>query len=161
MFIFFFIGMFMMIAALDVNGVIAHIGEGVLHIAGNNLFLVCIIVLWSSAIFSSVLDNIPFVIVMIPIVKHFIDYFANSIGIVDPLLINVEVAQPLWWALALGACLGGNGTIVGASANLVMTRISEKNGYKISFMRFFKYGSVFMIQSIIISTIYIWLRYFH
>jgi len=159
--IFFFIGMFMMIAALDVNGVISWIGEGVLHIAGKNLFLVCIIILWSSAIFSSVLDNIPFVIVMIPIVGHFIDYFSGSIGIANPSLINSNVAQPLWWALALGACLGGNGTIIGASANIVMTRISEKNGYPISFMRYFKYGAVFMLQSMILCTIYLWLRYFY
>lgn len=159
--IFFFIGMFMMIAALDVNGVISWIGEGVLHVAGKNLFLVCIIILWSSAIFSSVLDNIPFVIVMIPIVRHFIEYFSGGVGVTGPALIGSNVAQPLWWALALGACLGGNGTIVGASANIVMTRISEKNGYTISFMRFFKYGSVFMLQSMIICTIYIWLRYFY
>ena len=159
--IFFFIGMFMMIAALDVNGVISWIGEGVLHFAGNNLFLVCIIILWSSAIFSSILDNIPFVIVMVPIVRHFIEYFSNSVGLMDPALISLKVAQPLWWALALGACLGGNGTLIGASANIVMSRISEKNGYKISFMRFFKYGSVFMLQSMILCTIYIWLRYFY
>jgi Na+/H+ antiporter NhaD/arsenite permease-like protein len=159
--IFFFIGMFMMIAALDVNGVMSWLGEGVLHIAGKNLFLVCIIILWSSALFSSVLDNIPFVIVMIPIVKHFIEYFSSSAGIADQALISTNAAQPLWWALALGACLGGNGTIIGASANIVMTRISEKNGYPISFMGYFKYGSVFMLQSMIICTIYIWLRYFY
>ena len=159
--IFFFIGMFMMIAALDVNGVISWIGEGVLHVAGKNLLFVCIIILWSSAIFSSVLDNIPFVIVMIPIVRHFIGYFSTSIGVSDPAMISSNVAQPLWWALALGACLGGNGTLIGASANIVMTRISEKNGYPISFMRFFRYGSVFMFQSIIICTVYLWLRYFY
>jgi len=159
--IFFFIGMFMIIAALDVNGVISWIGEGVLHVAGKNLFLVCIIILWSSAIFSSVLDNIPFVIVMIPIVRHFIEYFSAASGVSDPVVISSSIAQPLWWALALGACLGGNGTIVGASANIVMTRISERNGYPISFMRFFKYGSVFMLQSMILCTIYLWLRYFY
>ncbi len=158
--IFFFIGMFMMIAALDVNGVIRWVGESVLHVAGNNLFAVCIIILWSSAIFSSVLDNIPFVIVMIPIVKHFVEYFSGTVGIIDPVLIHTKVAQPLWWSLALGACLGGNGTLIGASANIVMSRISEKNGYTISFMKFFKYGSVFMLQSMILCTFYIWLRYF-
>ncbi|MGB3112433.1 MAG: ArsB/NhaD family transporter, partial [Candidatus Omnitrophota bacterium] len=120
--IFFFIGMFMMISALDVNGVISWIGEGVLHIAGKNLFMVCILILWGSAVFSSVLDNIPFVIVMIPIVRHFVEYFSSSIGLADPALISIKVAQPLWWALALGACLGGNGTLIGASANIVMSR---------------------------------------
>ena len=159
--IFFFIGMFMMIAALDVNGVIASVGEKVLYLAGDNLFLVCIIVLWSSAIFSAVLDNIPFVIVMIPLIRHFVAYFSTHTGMVDSSLIHMQVAQPLWWALALGACLGGNGTLIGASANIVMVRISEKNGYHISFMKFFKYGSVFMLQAMILCTAYIWLRYFH
>jgi Na+/H+ antiporter NhaD/arsenite permease-like protein len=159
--ILFFIGMFMMIAALDVNGVIASVGESVLRIAGNNLFLVCVIVLWSSAIFSSVLDNIPFVIVMIPLIRHFVTYFSHSVGIVDPHAMHMQVEQPLWWALALGACLGGNGTLIGSSANIVMSRISEKNGYHISFMKFFKYGSVFMLQAMILCTAYIWLRYFH
>ena len=159
--IFFFIGMFMMIAALDVNGVISWIGQSVLDLAGGNLFLVCIIILWSSAIFSSILDNIPFVIVMLPLIRHFIVYFTNSAGIVDPAVIHFQVAQPLWWALALGACLGGNGTLIGASANIVMSRISEKNGYTISFMRFSKYGIVFMLQAMVLCTFYIWLRYFH
>jgi Na+/H+ antiporter NhaD/arsenite permease-like protein len=159
--IFFFIGMFMMIAALDVNGVIGMVGERVLHVAGNNLFLVCIIVLWSSAVFSAVLDNIPFVIVMIPLIRHFVVYFSQNAGIVDPHIIHMQVEQPLWWALALGACFGGNGTLIGSSANIVMSRISERNGYHISFMKFFKYGSMFMVQSMILCTLYIWIRYFH
>ncbi|MDP8258112.1 MAG: ArsB/NhaD family transporter [Candidatus Aadella gelida] len=159
--IFFFIGMFMMIAALDVNGVISTIGEKILHFSGQNLFLVCIIVLWSSAIFSAVLDNIPFVIVMIPLIRHFVVYFSKNAGIIDPSIIHLQVEQPLWWALALGACLGGNGTLIGASANIVMSRISERNGYHISFSKFFKYGSVFTVQAMIICTLYIWLRYFH
>ncbi|MFH1837259.1 MAG: ArsB/NhaD family transporter [Candidatus Omnitrophota bacterium] len=159
--IFFFIGMFMMIAALDINGVIASLGERILHMAGNNLFLVCIIVLWSSAVFSAVLDNIPFVIVMIPLIRHFVVYFSQNSGIVGSHAIHMQVAQPLWWALALGACLGGNGTLIGASANIVMSRISEKNGYHISFMNFFKYGSVFTLQAMVLCTLYIWIRYFH
>jgi len=159
--IFFFIGMFMMIAALDVNGVISWMGEEMLRAAGKNLFAVCVLILWSSALFSSVLDNIPFVIVMIPVVRHFVEFFSASNGIVDPALISLKVAQPLWWALALGACLGGNGTLIGASANIVMSRISEKNGYPISFMNFFKYGAVFMLQSMILCTIYLWFRYFN
>jgi Na+/H+ antiporter NhaD/arsenite permease-like protein len=158
--IFFFIGMFMMISALEVNGVISWIGYKIIHLAGKNIFLVCILVLWGSAIFSSILDNIPFVITMVPLVKHFIDYFSQGSGIADPVFINLHIAQPLWWALALGACLGGNGTIIGASANIVMARISEKNHYPVSFMRFFKYGFSFMIQSMIICTLYLWIKYF-
>ncbi|MGB2601728.1 MAG: ArsB/NhaD family transporter [Candidatus Omnitrophota bacterium] len=158
--IFFFIGMFMMIAALEVNGVMSWIGYHIIHLAGKNLFLVCIVVLWGSAIFSSMLDNIPFVITMVPLVRQFVIYFSHASGIADPIAIQLQIAQPLWWSLALGACLGGNGTLIGASANIVMARISEKNNYPISFMRFFKYGFGFMIQSMVICTLYIWMRYF-
>ncbi len=158
--VFFFVGMFIMIGALEANGVMEWIGYHIIHLAGNNLFLVCIVVLWGSAIFSSLLDNIPFVITMVPLVKQFIIYFSQASGIVDPVVIHMEIAQPLWWSLALGACLGGNGTLIGASANIVMARISEKNNYPINFMRFSKYGFGFMIQSMVICTAYIWLRYF-
>jgi len=96
----------------------------------------------------------------VPLVEHFIVFFARSHGIADPAVIQLKVANPLWWSLAMGACLGGNGTLIGASANVVMARISERNKYPISFMRFFKYGFTFMIQSMIISTVYIWFRYF-
>ena len=158
--IFFFIGMFMMIAALEVNGVMSWIGYHIIHLAGKNLFLVCIVVLWGSAIFSSMLDNIPFVITMVPLVRQFVIYFSQTSGMADPIAIQLQIAQPLWWSLALGACLGGNGTLIGASANIVMARISEKNNYPITFMRFFKYGFGFMIQSMVICTLYIWVRYF-
>jgi Na+/H+ antiporter NhaD/arsenite permease-like protein len=158
--IFFFIGMFMIISALEVNGVIAWIGEHIINMAGNNIFLVCIIVLWGSAVCSAILDNIPFVITMIPLIQHFIVYFSRTSGITDPFLISSHIAQPLWWSLALGACLGGNGTLVGASSNIVMARICEKNRYNIGFMHFFKYGAFFVVQSMLICTLYIWLRYF-
>ena len=158
--IFFFIGMFMMIAALEVNGVMSWIGYHIIHLAGKNLFLVCIVVLWGSALFSSMLDNIPFVITMVPLVRQFVIYFSQASGLADPIAIQLQIAQPLWWSLALGACLGGNGTLIGASANIVMARISEKNNYPISFMRFFKYGFGFMIQSMVICTLYVWIRYF-
>ncbi len=158
--IFFFIGMFMMIAALEVNGVMDWLGIHIIQLAGQNLFLVCIVVLWGSAFFSSILDNIPFVITMVPLVRQFVIYFSQSSGVTDPLLIQMEIAQPLWWSLALGACLGGNGTLIGASANIVMARISERNKYPISFMQFLRYGFGFMVQSMVICTLYIWLRYF-
>jgi Na+/H+ antiporter NhaD/arsenite permease-like protein len=158
--IFFFIGMFMMIAALEANGVMAWLGYNIIHLAGKNLFLVCIVVLWGSAIFSALLDNIPFVITMVPLVRQFVVYFAGMSGITDPAIVQAQIAEPLWWSLALGACLGGNGTMIGASANIVMARISEKNNYPVTFKRFFKYGFGFMVQSMIICTLYIWIRYF-
>jgi Na+/H+ antiporter NhaD/arsenite permease-like protein len=96
---------------------------------------------------------------MIPLLKLLIPAIAVQMQITDPAAIHHSVAQPLWWSLALGACLGGNGTLIGASANVISARISEKNGYPISFMRFTKYGFFFMLQSLIICTIYLWLRY--
>ena len=158
--IFFFIGMFMMIAALEVNGVIAWIGNHILTLAGGNLLLVCLLILWGSAFFSAIVDNIPFVITMVPLVKQFIAHFALTLGMTDPHLIRSQIGQPLWWALALGACLGGNGTLIGASANIVMARISERNHYPITFGHFLKYGAGFMLQSVVLCSFYLWLRYF-
>jgi Na+/H+ antiporter NhaD/arsenite permease-like protein len=108
------------------------------------------VVLWGSALLSAVLDNIPFVIVMMPLIQK--------------MLVSNGVAptgdNPLFWALALGACLGGNGTIIGASANVIVSKIGERNGYHISFMQFIKWGVPFMVQSVLIAMVYLWLRYF-
>ncbi len=158
--IFFFIGIFIMISALEVNGVISWLGQSVIQFAGKNLFLAAVVILWGSAFFAAVLNNIPFVIAMVPLVKHFVAYFAQNLAITDPAAVQLHIAQPLWWALALGACLGGNGTLIGASANIVSARIGARNGYDISFVKFFRYGSAFLIQSMILCTIYLWLRYF-
>lgn len=157
--IFFFMGLFMMTAALQHNGVIAFLADAMLKLSKNNLAATCLILLWGSAILSAFLDNIPFVITMVPLLKLLFPPIALSMGITDPHQVHLQVAQPLWWSLALGACLGGNGTLIGASANVVSARISEKNGYPLSFMHFTKYGFLFMLQSIVICTIYIWLRY--
>ncbi|MGE5279510.1 MAG: SLC13 family permease [Deltaproteobacteria bacterium] len=157
--IFFFIGMFMMIAALEANGVIAALGNGIIRVAGGDLFVMCLVVLWGSALFSAILDNIPFVIAMVPIIKQFIAHFAAGMPITDG-AAQAHAATPLWWALALGACLGGNGTLIGASANVVMSRISEKNNYPVTFSRFLRYGTPFLLQSLLISTAYLWFRYF-
>jgi len=158
--IFFFIGLFMMVAGLEQTGVIDWLAEHLLHVAGHNLLFLCMAVLWGSAFFSAVLDNIPFVMAMIPLVKLAIGPMAQGMGLTDPAMIQRGVAAPLWWCLALGACLGGNGTLIGASANVVSARICEKNSYHISFARFSAYGLPFMVQSLVICTIYIWWRYF-
>jgi Na+/H+ antiporter NhaD/arsenite permease-like protein len=153
--IFFFIGMFIMISALEANGVIEAAGNMILSASSRNLFAVCMILLFGSALFSAVLDNIPFVITMVPLIKNFIEHFSAS-GAANTELIS----QPLWWSLALGACLGGNMTIIGASANVIMVRIAKRNKYKISFGRFAKYGIAFTAQALLISAVYIWIRYF-
>ncbi|MBN2530758.1 MAG: ArsB/NhaD family transporter [Deltaproteobacteria bacterium] len=158
--ILFFVGMFMLVAALEVNGVIAQIGNYLVNVMGNNLFGTCMAIMWGSAIFSAILDNIPFVIAMVPLVKTVIAHFAALHGAGDVAFVDAEIAQPIWWSLALGACLGGNGTLIGASANVVMARIAERNNCPVSFKRFFKWGFAFTIQALLISTAYIWLRYF-
>ncbi|MDD5326828.1 MAG: ArsB/NhaD family transporter [Phycisphaerae bacterium] len=158
--IFFFIGLFIMVAALEETGAIDWIAHHLLAVAGHNLFLMCIVVLWSSAILSALLDNIPFVIAMVPLLKLSFTTIAQNMGIVDPIVIQHSIAEPLWWSLALGVCLGGNGTLIGASANVVAAQICDKNKYHISFWEFTKIGFPLMIQSAIVSTIYIWLRFF-
>lgn len=109
------------------------------------LALTLVIILWVSAIVSSFLDNIPFVAPLIPLILT----MQNS---------GMDVT-PLWWAVSLGACLGGNGTLIGASANVVLSGISTKHGYPITFGSYFKVGFPMMLVSIAISTVYLLLRY--
>jgi Na+/H+ antiporter NhaD/arsenite permease-like protein len=103
---------------------------------------------WFSGVLSSILGSVPFVATMIPLIKSMAPSF------------QVESINPLWWSLALGSCLGGNGTIIGAAANIVSVGIAKKNGFPISFWRFMKYSFYITIASLIVSTLYIWLRYF-
>ncbi|MDS1029366.1 ArsB/NhaD family transporter [Bacillota bacterium LX-D] len=145
--IFFFIGLFILVGALEKVGVIHALAVGALDLTGGNLVSTALLILWLSAIVSSFLDNIPFVATMIPLIKTL-----GELG-------GISNLDPLWWSLALGACLGGNGTLIGASVNVIVAGIAEKNGIPISFMRFTKVGFPLMIISIIIATIYVYLRY--
>ena len=158
--ILFFAGLFMMISALEHHQVFEAMGEFILHICGGNLMATALTILWFSAIASAIVDNIPLVMAMIPLVKGIIPVFAQSMGIDDPALIHNQIAEPLLWSLALGACLGGNGTLVGASANVVIAQVANRNNCKISFMGFTKYGFPFMIASLLIAHLYLYLRYF-
>lgn len=158
--IFFFIGLFMLIGALEVVGLFEMLGHQVLALTQGNLLLTAMVILWSCAIFSAIVDNIPLVIAMMPLLKTIIPGFAAQMGLTDPALINTQIAEPLYWALALGACLGGNGSLIGASANVVVAQIALRNKYKLSFWQFTKYGFPLMIVSLFISTGYIYLRYF-
>ncbi len=144
--IFFFIGLFILVGSLVEVGVIDTLAVKMLELTKGNLFVTTIAILWVSAIASAFLDNIPFVATMIPLIQSM-----TASGQLD--------ATPLWWALALGACLGGNGTIIGASANVIVTGIMAKEGKPISFMGFMRIGFPMMIVSIIISTIYLILFY--
>ncbi|WP_246637636.1 SLC13 family permease [Crassaminicella profunda] len=144
--IFFFAFLFILVGGLEKVGVIDFIAKNVVSLTKGNLMLTTLLVLWVSALASSFLDNIPFVATMIPLI--------NSIGT----LSNFNIT-PLWWALALGACLGGNGTLVGASANVVVAGILEKHNHKISFKEYMKIAFPLMILSIILSSIYLYIFY--
>jgi len=130
-------------------------------VTGGNLALTAILLLWASAIVSSIVDNIPLVIAMIPLIESTIPGFAAHLGLADnPQLVRSTITEPLFWSLALGACLGGNGSLIGASANVVISQIARKNKYHLTFWTFTKYGFPLMILSLIMSTFYIYFRYF-
>jgi len=153
--IFFFVGLFIMVGALVELGVIRYLGEQVLEVTQGDIPLTASILVWLSGIASSIFDNIPYVATMIPLVKQIKVSLMGSMGSG----FSQAVIDPLWWSLALGSCIGGNGTAIGASANVIAIGISKKNGYNISFVRFLKYGAFFTVQSLIIMHIYIWFRY--
>lgn len=145
--IFFFAGLFILVGGLKSTGVIRELAAWSLTITSGNVEQTGYLVLWLSAIASAFIDNIPFVATMIPMLQE--------MGQISGM--NLEA---IWWSLALGACLGGNGTLIGASANVIVAGIAEKNGYPISFVHFFKIAFPLMIVSIIISHVYLALRYF-
>lgn len=156
--LFFFIGLFIIIGGVVRVGLIKIMSEWVLSITQGNLFATSMIVLWFSAFASAIVDNIPYVATMNPLVIEMAKgIWPNLSG--TALLHNPDL-MPIWWSLSLGACLGGNGTLIGASANVVVAGIAEKGGRRITFMRFTKYGMPLMIESVLISTAYIWLRYY-
>lgn len=144
--IFFFLGLFVLVGGLEVNGIINWLAEQTMELTQGNPTLTTLSVLGLSAVMSAFVDNIPFVATMIPMVKNM---GAMGYG-------NLE---PLWWALSLGACLGGNGTVIGASANVVALAMARKHGLNISFMGFMKIAFPLMLVSILISGVYLWLRF--
>lgn len=143
--IIFFTGLFIVVGGLQETGIINILANKLMDATDGRLALTLIVVLWVSAIVSSFLDNIPFVATLIPLILTM-----QSSG--------MDVT-PLWWAVSLGACLGGNGTLIGASANVVLSGISTKHGYPITFASYFKVGFPMMLVSIVISTIYLLVRY--
>ncbi|MBA3250005.1 MAG: ArsB/NhaD family transporter [Geodermatophilaceae bacterium] len=143
----FFAGLFIMVGALIEVGVIGSLSTLVTEATGGNLLLATMLLLVVSAVLSGIVDNIPYVATMAPLVATLAEDTGNP-------------GNVLWWALALGADLGGNATIVGASANVVVVGIAERNGYHISFLEFFKYGAVVALITVALSAPYLWLRYF-
>ncbi|MDP1759656.1 MAG: hypothetical protein Q8K77_07660, partial [Thermodesulfovibrionales bacterium] len=111
-----------------------------------------------SAFASAFIDNIPYVATMNPLIIDMAKQLWPNVSGIQ--LLHHPDLMPLWWSLALGACLGGNGTAIGASANVIVVGMSEKAGKKISFMKFMAYGMPMMIMTVVIATIYVWLRYY-
>ncbi|GGM30711.1 membrane protein [Paraliobacillus quinghaiensis] len=144
--LFFFIGLFMLVGGLEEVGAIDELARYIVWITEGDLPLTAILLLWISGLISQIINNIPFVAAMIPVIEEFRAYG----------MANVD---PLWWALALGACLGGNGTLIGASANVVVAGLAEGEGENISFFRFLKYGVPLVIFSMLLSMIYLYFRY--
>ena len=147
--IFFFIGLFIVVHGVDVSGLLALLANKLVAATGGDLATTGYVILWGSALLSAIIDNIPFVATMIPLIKN----MAASYGGADKI-------EPLWWSLSLGACLGGNGTLIGASANLTVAGIAERNGVPFRFLTYTMYAFPMMIVSIAISHVYLWWRYF-
>ncbi len=141
--IFFFAGLFILVGALVETGVISMLAGKAMQVTHGDVSATAMLILWMSAIASAFIDNIPFVATMIPLIKEM-----SAMG-----LSNLE---PLWWSLSLGACLGGNGTLIGASANVVVASMAAQRGQQLSFMKYLFIGFPMMIISIIISSIYIY-----
>ncbi|AIF43323.1 ArsB/NhaD family transporter [Virgibacillus sp. SK37] len=144
--LFFFIGLFSLVGGLQEVGVIDEMARAIVVLTEGDYVRTTMLILWVSGLFSGIVDNIPFVAAMIPVVKEF-----ESYGIVH--------LDPMWWALSLGACLGGNATLLGASANVVVAGMAEGENEKISFIRFMLYGFPLVFISLIVATIYIYFRY--
>jgi len=141
----FFVGLFILVGSLEHYHVIKWIADNVFNNLGTNPYVNVLVVQWVSGIASGFLDNIPFTITMIPIIE--------IMNTANPIL-----QDSLWWALALGACLGGNITMIGASANIVSIGIAKKAGVKISFIEFMKLGAIVSIISLLIASIFLIIR---
>ena len=137
----FFVGLFVVVGALEETGVIDMLASGIMSLTGGDATVAMIVILWMSALLSPILDNIPFVATMVPIIMTM---QASGMDVF-----------PLWWALSLGACLGGNGSLIGASANVVLASLSTRHGHPITFMHYLKECLPIMLLTIVISTVYL------
>ena len=147
--IFFFIGLFIIIGGLEASGGIKLMAEWILKVTQGSQAATSMIILWASGVISGIIDNIPYTATMAPMLVE----IEKTMG--------ATYAYPLWWALSLGACLGGNMTIIGAAANVIVSENAAKSGHPISFMRFLKYGVEVVAISLTISTVYIYFRFLH
>ncbi|MED1609981.1 ArsB/NhaD family transporter [Bacillus paranthracis] len=149
--IFFFAGLFVLVGGLIDIGLISSLAKEVLDVTNGDIGFAAILILWVSGIASATIDNIPFVATMIPLIQD----LATGLG----LSVDSPQIEVLWWALSLGACLGGNGTLIGASANVVVAGIAKREGHAFSYMDFLKIGLPLTIIALLLSHAYIYLRY--
>jgi Na+/H+ antiporter NhaD/arsenite permease-like protein len=147
--IFFFIGLFVVVHGVDVGGLLSLLAKKLVAATGGNIDTAGYSILWSSAFLSAIVDNIPFVATMIPLIKNMAPAFGGA-----------EHIRALWWCLSLGACLGGNGTLIGASANLTVAGIGERDGVPFRFVTYTLYAAPMMIVSVAICNVYLWWRFF-
>lgn len=146
--IFFFIGLFIIIGAFKEAGGIKLMAEWLLNITAGSQKTASFVILWASGILSGIIDNIPYTATMAPMIKE-IEFEMGR-----------DFVSPMWWCLSLGACLGGNLTIIGAAANVIVSENASKQGYSIKFMQFMKYGVIVVFISLFISSIFIYIRHF-
>ena len=142
--LFFFIGLFMLVAGVIEIGVIDAVADFIFSVTGGALASTSLLLLWVSAVLSGIIDNIPYTATMIPVVEQ---------------LAEGQPNDALWWALAIGADLGGNATIIGASANVILAGMAEREGHRITFGAFLRYGVPVTLGTMVIATVYVWLRY--
>ena len=149
--IFFFVGLFIIIGGFEANGGISFLADKLIQLTQGSLTAATMLILWGSGILSGIVDNIPYTATMAPLiaqVQHTLPYTGNG-------------HHPLWWALSLGACLGGNLTIIGAAANVIVAETATTKGYPISFFRFMKYGALVTFISLVLSSAYLYFKYLH
>lgn len=147
--LFFFIGLFVIVTGVEHAGLLTILGNALIDFTEGDLATTAYSTLWLSAVISAAVDNIPFVATMIPLVES-----------METVLGGKGAMEPVWWSLALGACLGGNGSLIGAAANVMVSGMGSRAGYPISFVTFLKIGLPLMFMSIAIAHLYLWLRYF-
>lgn len=147
--IFFFIGLFILVYGVEHAGVLTLMGEKLLNLTGGDLIKTGYVVLWSSAVLSAIVDNIPFVATMIPLLQSTADQLGGA-----------EAIKPLWWMLSLGACLGGNGSLIGASANVMVASFAQRAGHRIPFMKFMFIGFPLMLITIVIAHVFVAFKFF-
>ena len=146
--ILFFIGLFIIIGGLEASGGIKLMAEWIIDVTQGSQTAAGMLILWASGLISGVIDNIPYTATMSPMLVEISK------------VMGTDYTYPLWWCLSLGACLGGNLTIIGAAANVVVSEQAAKDGHPIAFMRFMKYGVVTVLISLVISSAYVYLKYF-